>query len=532
VLEFLAIQSGPTDPVGSQPADSPGHILLNERKSAHNVVLLASILLPGIVLRLAIDYALYREGYFFGKPWDTFMRAYLSWQWAKGPYLAPADAYWLPLQFWVVGLAYKFIAPLTELSNLWVPVAVNHLFFAGSLAITFLVSRRMGGIWAGVLAALLGVSLTGDIWATYSGLSEPISIFFFLAANSTFWAWTQATGPHKNRYLIIAALCTLCLSATHLNGWFLSLGLSFVMVAHQTRRYLPVFGTCQSTDHDTLLRPSTVLLVFGLVWIVPGMWLYLNWQKFGNPLHFVSLSAAYQAQYAGQKPILRRIAAPFWAMLTSAPFLVPTAAAAFALSLRAKVRFDPNYFVLGVIHFLIMAFTSLMSWTAPDQEPRYMVVYIWLVIPWIAAWVATLFQQKSWWIKPGGAVLASLMILGGSVLAFRYTNSFDASVRLAGEQVGNWLQDNPESQPVVIETLGYAEQYVIPMVAGNPYRFRHANGAEIIQELSPSTPDSMRAGLWVLATNETYQSIKDAVEVRSRIGQYKLAVPLQRDLSP
>lgn len=137
------------------------------------------LLLP-IAIRVVLYSLLRSSGYFYGIPWDTFSRTHLSWQWAQHPYFAPSDVYWVPLQFWIVGFAYRLARPWLETSSILVPVFVNNMFLIGSMVITYLTSLRLGNRPAALLALLLASLFAGDVFVSYSGLSEPILIFFIL----------------------------------------------------------------------------------------------------------------------------------------------------------------------------------------------------------------------------------------------------------------------------------------------------------------------------------------------------------------
>ncbi len=140
---------------------------------------LGALVVAALTVRVGIYLTLQWAGYFYGKPWDTFTRANLGWQWVQRPYFAAGDVYWPPLQFWLVGVGFFLSRPLTgNESNLLVPVAVNNLLFAGSLWVTCLAAGRLAGrlgfepLLGATVAAVLAVSFGPDIMAGVFGPSR------------------------------------------------------------------------------------------------------------------------------------------------------------------------------------------------------------------------------------------------------------------------------------------------------------------------------------------------------------------------
>jgi hypothetical protein len=136
-----------------------------------------------VVLRFFIYVWLYSKGYFYGIPWDSFSRTLMSYEWSKHPFFAPSDGYWLPLQFYIVGSIYKIIRPLNSTSDILVPIIINNIFFVGSLIITFSLVRNIVRKIVSAFLCILVAVFAGDIFVSYTALSEPILIFFILLAS-------------------------------------------------------------------------------------------------------------------------------------------------------------------------------------------------------------------------------------------------------------------------------------------------------------------------------------------------------------
>ena len=104
------------------------------------------------------------------------------------------------------------------------PVAVNHIFFTGSLAVTGWVASKIGGVRSTAIAILLATTLAGDVWITYSGLSEPVSTFFALALSAVILAWFLVGNRTADRVklFLLGSVLVLLATATHYVGWFFS----------------------------------------------------------------------------------------------------------------------------------------------------------------------------------------------------------------------------------------------------------------------------------------------------------------------
>jgi hypothetical protein len=487
------------------------------------------VALVGLALRILLDFLLYRDGYFYGKPWDTFTRTYLAWQWARNPYFAPADYFWLPLQFWLVGLAFRLIAPWMETSSLIVPVAINHLLLGGSLAITYWVATKLGGRLAGWLSVLLAVTLTGDVWVTYSALSEPLSIFLNLGTSALLLTWKETNSAGHKKIVLMIGLMVFLASATHYVGWFLSLFMILFFGGHVSRRFASRDRITVNGYRYAWLRSLMPYgIAFALILIFPLYWLYLNWAEFGNSLHFASLSAAYQASYAGQRSWLYRSAAPFLATWENAPGLIVSGTFSVPLVLYWKGWHWGVYLLPALFNFLVLAASSALALSAPDQEPRYMVMYIWVLLPFVASIIVQLLSNDAAARRVLGLGLAAFLLVLGTVQSFSYFNSFDANVRLAGLAAGRWLVSHGESERIVIEDQGFAERMVIPIVAGYPDRFVPVSGIEMLAAASgQSSTDSqvkhplMTSALWIIRSKEIFQSVEAYVSLKQRFGSYR-----------
>lgn len=476
-------------------------------------------LLVGILTRMSIDWLLQHNGYFFGKPWDTFTRIDLAWQWAQNPYFAPGDYYWTPLQFWMIGSAYRFIQPFLNGSLLIVPVLINHLFFIGSLAITIVVSMQMGGKWSGLIASLLAATFAGDIWNTFSGLSEPITVFFQLCISLVFLNW-MITRSHAFWHLLVLGVLAFLSAATHLNGWFLCIAMGFIILGMLWQAWRN-----QAKTSPGLVAGSLIFIV--LAALFPAIWLFLNYAIFGNPLHFVQVASDYQINYAGQQHWLSRLTSPFTVTWLYSPFIIPVGLTGVVQVYKQRKEWLA-FLLPSTLHFMLLVITTLFALSAPQQEPRYTAVYAWVLIPYAGYFLNSLIAQPRYFSKVVGLGLTAILIITGIWQSLQFHNSFNPNLKSVGSSVAQVLSANAELNRVIIESPGFEETTIIPVLAEQPQIFMHLSASEFQERIKAIRDKNdktvMVTTLWVISSNETFQEVKQYIDILESKFGYKFAL--------
>ncbi len=304
-----------------------------------------------IITRLIIYLWLNYHGYFYGIPWDSFSRTLLSFDWAQNPYFAPSDGYWLPLQFWVVGSVYVLTHHWDPTSNIMVPVFVNNLFFIGSLLIIYkFCSKITGKVSISFIACLIASFFAGDIFVTYTALSEPILIFLILLACYQFYTLFTG-GLQKSRALpLFLSITGLFASATHYIGWFLSLFIVLSLVPH-------LLKSIQKRDISQIFY-----LIFCIIIcvIMPFLWLLNNYLTWGNPLHPIQFAKQMQAGYIGQLSFIARfLVTPEVILKQFYPLIIP---GVFAFVLVAIKK--PKILIFMVPAIFVLSLIWLSTWFA------------------------------------------------------------------------------------------------------------------------------------------------------------------------
>jgi hypothetical protein len=415
----------------------------------------------GIVLliRVFLYLELVRSGYFYGIPWDTFSRANLAYQWAQHPYFAVADGYWVPLQFWIVGLAYWFARPFVDGSTLLIPVLVNNVFFVASLIITFQIAQRIAGRLAAVVTLLLLAINNQDIWITFSGLSEPILIFFVLCSMLLFKLQVSSETRRPIWSFAIGAVAILA-AATHYVGWFLAIFLC---------GFLGMAGGRAHIEHR--FKDSAAHLVGMLLCVAfPAIWLAWNAATFGDPLHFTSVAKGLQAGYVGQLSLTERILTIPEVFVTQFPVFA-TAGMISAVLVSLKKPRRTMFLMPGIFLLLSIWASTLLAFSAPYQEPRYLLIFIWILTPYTAAVAVAGLGSREVARRVLTILLVTGMAISGLWMTFGFENSFGPEVRQVARIAGKWLERHSDAARVIIEVDSFAEQGVIPVVSGHPEQF-------------------------------------------------------------
>ncbi|MCZ7551957.1 MAG: hypothetical protein M5U05_05115 [Anaerolineales bacterium] len=462
----------------------------DEQLRATLLMLGAALLCVGI-LRLVIYQWLRTHGYFYGIPWDSFSRALISYEWSKNPFFSLSDGYWLPLQFWLVGSAFALIHPWVPTSEILAPVIVNQFFFLGSITVLFFLTLEITRKpLAAFAACLLAGMFAGDVFVSYSALSEPMLIFLMLLASYFFYIMHTGEKEKHPGNAIKAALIVLLATATHYIGWFLAVFFCL---------YLTPF-LFQAVLKKDIKKSIVYLFAVFLCVIVPVIWLYNSYLLFNDPFYPLQTARQAQSAYIGQMGIAERIfVVPREILKNFYPISVPGLIALVVLLFKkpqSLVYSIPMGFVLGWIWL-----STGLAFSAPYQEPRYLVFAGWALILLIAIVGYALWNL---WLNAGKiiAVIALLIIVAlnlQQIVSFK--NNFDENVRSVALQIRYWLEENPTSARVILNQDSFAETGVIPLISGHPDQIILVSDEEILAaHTDPRAYLNAKADPWLCIT--------------------------------
>lgn len=464
----------------SQQKKKSMFILFDSLKKPRKSIVLAVV--TAGVIRIILDFILWKNGFFFlASSYDTFSRTSLACQWSIHPFFSFPPSIWVPFQFILVGSVFKAIHPFYPDCYPIVPAVINFFFFLGSLAITYYLTYRLAGIWAAWISTLLISTQAYDVWITFSGLSEPISIFFMLIITLLLFYFITTKNSKKYKFVYLMGFASLILTATHTSGWFYSIFVSafcFYFVYKEIRFY----KNNENSVSIPNLRPYIITIILSLIF--PLIWICNNWiLNHGQLVTLDSTSTAIFATTVGTMSIPVRLLINTGIILAISPVLMGFACYVLVNLIRKKSS-DLLFLVPSSIYLIFLLAIAAAGKTAPYQEPRYMVILIWSVIPFVALTISSLARNKNNYKRFAGYSFLVILIGVGILHTFQYPNF--PPVKEIGQFLHKWLKDQPENAKILIETNDYGliEHTMIPISSGYPDRFVPMTGNEIISLVS------------------------------------------------
>ena len=256
---------------------------------------------------------------------DDYPRLVLAMQWARTPFLAPIDRYWLPLPYWIYG-------PWYALAGRWLGLYA-HLPLSGALV----------GLSVALLMALCREIETGGPRPNPARVSEALWLAFALPFTIPILYYVASSGLSETVYLPSLALTMLAMTRfierpSHGRRlWLLAAAILF-----QLSRYegWPLSFTAVGLAHLLTWRKTSAMprqwagwaLGYLALFLVPAAWMALNYQAHGSALHFLAqadegarLDAALNTLGTGYrlKFLLRHAIGQGWLILALAPAALP-----------------------------------------------------------------------------------------------------------------------------------------------------------------------------------------------------------------
>jgi hypothetical protein len=472
-------------------------------------------ILLAIVIRAGTYLWLHEAGYFYGMAWDSFSRTLLAYRWSEAPCFYCYGGYWMPLQYWLVGSIYGLIEPILDRSEIHVPVAVNNLFWIGSLWVTYRIGERISGKAAGLIACVLAAWFAGDIFVTYTALSEPVLIFFMLLTSCLLVDFLHASPEEKGTAALKLGAAALLASATHYVGWFAALCAAFFLLA-------AAIDALRKRERHWLVYLGAALLCMAMLLV----WMGFTYQAYGDPLRSVQVAREYQLEGVGAFSPGERLLLPLRVLVGK--FTGITVAG--MLSIYFVYRKTPRslwYLALPAFVLGLLWASTALGLSAPDQEPRYLVFWGWATLPYIAYTIVTLWQRPELLWKFAVALGVFLLLFENALDLRSFENYFGADVRDAGVQAELFLKEG-EGHEVLLEGNTFQERWVIPVVSGHPERVSLISANELEKNWDETAAELLspeRDRLVIVKSNRFVKLARELGLTVSRIGQYFVIYP-------
>jgi len=430
-----------------------------------------------VLVKLAFMLLLLRSG-FVGLSGDDFARQITAFHWSRDPSFLPSG--WPPLQFWILGTFISIFPNITAV-NLF----VNGLFSILSVIYLYFFVRLFFHKHIAILTVAIVAVFPWHLKLSLSGLCEPISHFFIIAALFYLTKWQE---DYRTYLILLCTICLLLANMLRVEAWAFYMAVVIYVAVIYIKKAL--FIKHKSFVLLLLFLPS----VFVLFWILSGR-LQTN---LGLIRDQVGISSVY----------LRPLRYPGYLMLISPIIALSGIFGCFHFkkyntNLFVKYTVVPGLYLLGLISISIVAKSDSM--TAPL---RFVVPFIYILIP------MSLFP----FFNSSGNLLYKLryvfflVIISWNVLfVFKYsTNEFRDISKVAGITKKAWNQSLiKDDQSVLFEKNDM-----------NAYRFDH-----LALKVLSNRPNH----IFVFDRSMSEYSLKD-VEKQAKEGKIGALVVSSRDV--
>lgn len=305
--------------------------------------------------------------------WDDFTRVALAQQWAAQPFLT-SDLVWLPLPYWVNGLAFKAWGQRFATDPMALVAVINTTAVVLTAVLIGWSAWRIFRSRGGALVAFAAILFSPwGFFTSLSGLVEPLYYLAVAGAVSGLIAWLE-TG--RLRALLLGAIAVALSAAIRYEGWWLAAAWPILIGAPELWRIWRRRPAWQLRGSAPLLGAALAPLA------VPAGWMLLNLARVGNPLFFAEESARkFLNAYGGDlfDSVPERILYYPVSLFRSAPLLI-IAIAVIAWRSRAD-RVVAHVSFLSIAAFLFLYTTSLFSPVVGAFNERYMFAFVVAVAP-------------------------------------------------------------------------------------------------------------------------------------------------------
>lgn len=334
--------------------------------------------------------------------WDDYCRAVMSYHWSLAPYWYPSDVHWLPLQFYVYGLASGGEADGLQERF----VVVSEIISTLTLFTMYGLGQQVYSRRVGLFAAGLYTFTAWQIVMGYSGLAEPLFHLTALAAIWAFVAWWQS--ERTGTLVAWAALMALAMLARY-EGWILA----------------ALFTTCGAYRLWRGRRPKSMTVLTAILllspWLVPAWWILINLRVHGTPLQFLHANRqSFLESLWWMPPALRAIWYPF--ILVGLSPLLSGLLIWTGLTGR-KRELAPAKLLVGIALVHLAILTAMYTrGNGPAFVDRIVLLHLYMLIPFGAARLAS-------WMRSPRRNLRYLAV--GFALTFAGSELYRAHAMLA-----------------------------------------------------------------------------------------------------
>ena len=338
---------------------------------------------------------------------DDVFRVLFASVWAQRPFFFTAEfggasPLWLPLPFWLVGSLLKVW------NDVWfVPIGVSLFFSLVGLYFVFRIGTLLYDRTTGLLsAALIGI-LPWHTWLSLSAVAEPLYHGFLLAAFFSFLQWLRTA---ERQPLWIASSSFLLAGMIRPEAWAVAGLYGLWIFVKPPSLHNQQIGWTE--------RGGAAVLAVGFC----PVWLGINYLYYGSPLHFLALNQeVIQSSQSGPMSTGIRLLQFPLVLFGTSPTLSLFLLCAVPWAWRQRSEITQAYLTIigGVFGLLLLtAANGLGTGHAPQ---RYMIIFLALLSPCIAAFMLSLLKSKT--LRSRLMYLALITFFSGNfILGFLYVD--------------------------------------------------------------------------------------------------------------
>lgn len=400
---------------------------------------------------------------------DTFSRANIGWSWANSPFYLTNDGVWQPLQFIIIGVITKLLWIIGIAANsLIIGIIINNIFSAITFLCLVSLVNKLVGRKAAIFSGMVSVTVPFYVYITYSSVSEPIYISFIMM---TIWSIISYVLTMQKKYLLFGSVLVLLASMTHIQGWMFYISFCVVMLILWIKE-----------KRFTVRNTVYYILITILPSVFPISWLYCNYYKWGDPLHFVKATKNYEIlkeNLSGPRRILE--------LLYTIEIMAPIIGVLFIISLvfiiknfKVLSRGLKYYILIVAIHSLVFCLPFILrisSINSSFSERRYLVLYILLSIPIVFVFINKL--NKKLFIT-----VVTALLLFNVLYIPHYKNPFPNEMYSLSNWISKDLRPQLNGNKILLEKVSYAEQEGIPAFSNMRESFEIINSQNIQENLN------------------------------------------------
>jgi hypothetical protein len=386
--------------------------------------------------------------------WDEFAKMVTSYKWAHNPYRIVH--LWLPLQFYVHGLALKVWHDL-----LWTPRSVTLILSLVTFVTLYHLAKTL---FDRTTAAISVIWLAVMPWPTWLSLTPLIEMQYITFLVLFFWFWIKWLETRRFWDLLIASFVLLLVTASNHPGW----NFAVIYSGYLGLQIVKAILRRETTRHSLICQIVAALIP----WVFPIYWLWENFRVFGDPMYFAHLFK--ESFVATGPPLTATTALSYYpvTLIKEYPLVCIFILMGMWAWTREQRLGNVSFYISVVIIALGMMTVNVgvVQSLSRNRPVRYLVPFIVLLIPYAAFAISRLLSKGLVGQIIGMGLLTPILLL--NVIQTTHFPQIDSDVTDTGLLLRNMLEDKDieEAERVLVEAANW-EFFGIQALSNHPQYF-------------------------------------------------------------